>query len=104
VCADEVDRSGVLAVIGELVAAAVLQHVAVHEEEPGSLAGPGNWRGCPSWPHLNVVRWRRDGNVGRFEHPLTTAVSRIGGSCLRLIPVYVLVITVSLLMIMNENA
>jgi hypothetical protein len=37
------DRSSVLAIIGELVAAAMPQHVAVNEEaEPHGLARPGN--------------------------------------------------------------
>jgi hypothetical protein len=37
------DRSGVLTVVGQLVAAAVAQHVAVDKKpELGRLAGPGN--------------------------------------------------------------
>jgi len=35
--------SGIVAVVGELVAAGMAQHVAVNEKgEPGSLPGPGN--------------------------------------------------------------
>jgi hypothetical protein len=38
-----VDRARVLAIVGELVAAAVAKHVAVNQElEPGSRARPGN--------------------------------------------------------------